>query len=634
MTVWSFVAAGAVAESASGDLALAEPAGVQANDLLVACISYRGNAAFTRPASWNQVAEENTGNDTTLSPIASGRMDYIVRGGSAPALTWTRTGGGVAQGRMIAWRRTDGGIPAFDQGSSNTLATTNTTGSTAGITTVEVDTLLVMAECSGNDTNAANARATDPPQADWTERTENLTATGNDVALAISTAIKDSIGATGTFQWTASGSSRSVTIVGAFRPKYTMRAAHGVFSLSGQIVTEPGVSATAVPFQGESIALDSDTLIVEDVPIGTAAADRVVVVHMYISLGDANATAARIGGITATFGSSEIIDLGGGAFFQATSIYAEVPTGTVVDVEVDVDQDTVNGYAFAVFGVHAVYGTDSPPVLVAGDAVLDTSQDGIASIALTGVTNGRAVCATIGEFYGAGQTTTWTNALEEYDTPVGPQVSSMASHWYAAAATDLAITSDDDAAPPGIAALKVLTGLSFAPAGAGAVLIAEAGDFDLNGQTAGSFRTRIVPFAHGSFTFTGQVAGTNIVNSAHGSFTLSGQIVALNRGFFGASEHGLFSLNGQAVSFIIPRIFPDPGLFVLTGGSVDLIAGQVFSVDHGLFSLIVQEATLNYAPHGEWNEEASDADTWTEQVSLSVTWTEEASLLNTWTEET
>jgi len=143
-------------------------------------------------------------------------MAYIVRGGSAPDLVFTRTGGDVALGRIVAYAPGSGETAAFDAGSANTLGANSTTVTTTEITVANDNTLLVMAECLADNTTASRARATDPDEFVWRERADSNTATGADTGLAVSDAFKLSSGATGTLTYTAGASSRHVCAVGAF----------------------------------------------------------------------------------------------------------------------------------------------------------------------------------------------------------------------------------------------------------------------------------------------------------------------------------------------------------------------------------------------------------------------------------
>ena len=144
---YTFVGISSAVTAASGNITLTEPAGVQQGDLLVAVISYRSNAAFSDPSDWTNVTSQNTGNTVTANTgsIGSGRMSYIVRGASAPALTFTRTAGEVAHGRIIAYRNAwTGGAPLVTS-TSTTLGTAATAINVTGLTTANENDLVVFA---------------------------------------------------------------------------------------------------------------------------------------------------------------------------------------------------------------------------------------------------------------------------------------------------------------------------------------------------------------------------------------------------------------------------------------------------------------------------------------------------------
>jgi hypothetical protein len=253
---WGVPKIGALATPvASGDLTLAEPAGIAQGDLMVACISYRSNAAFTVPGDWNLVATQQSSGDTdATNGIASGLMMWTVRGGSAPTLTFTRTAGDVATGRIIAYT---GGHPSapYDTGSANTLGANSATVTTGTITTAEAGELLVaMTSAGDNLTASAFDAATDPTTASgatdtttaptagtWIERSDDGTGTGADNALAIADAIRATAGATGTIQATISASARHVMIVGAFKlgAPLTVTPALGTATWAGFAPTFP-----------------------------------------------------------------------------------------------------------------------------------------------------------------------------------------------------------------------------------------------------------------------------------------------------------------------------------------------------------------------------------------------------------
>jgi hypothetical protein len=227
---WGVPKIGNLAAAASGNLALSEPAGIAAGDLMVACIGYRSNAAFTVPGDWNLVATQQSSGDTdATNGIASGLMMWCIRGGSPPTLTFNRTAGDVAQGRILAYSGAT--ASPFDAGTANTLGSASTTVTTGTITTAEANELIVaMVSAGDNLSSSAFDAATDPTTASgatdtttaptagtWIERADDGTGTGADHGLAIADAIRASAGATGTIQATVSASARHVMIAAAFK---------------------------------------------------------------------------------------------------------------------------------------------------------------------------------------------------------------------------------------------------------------------------------------------------------------------------------------------------------------------------------------------------------------------------------
>lgn len=235
---YSIVGIGTVAETTAtgGNLTLAEPAGVQEGDLLVAVISYRSNASFANTGSiWTKQEEENSGNTTANSTgsIGSGVAFWGIRGSSAPDLTFERTGGNVARGCIIAYRPDDAGDTfEIDTSTSLTLAAASTSFTMSGFTPAQDATLLVWCGFGArNTTLSAFDAATDPTTASgtttdtttdpyfdtWLRRVTSGTATGADCTIAIADAVQETATATGNFTYTAGSSARHAGAVLAFR---------------------------------------------------------------------------------------------------------------------------------------------------------------------------------------------------------------------------------------------------------------------------------------------------------------------------------------------------------------------------------------------------------------------------------
>jgi hypothetical protein len=231
---WTYVGVSSVASANGGNITLTEPTGCQENDLLVAIVSYRSNAAFTDPGSpWVSVTSQNTGNTTANSTgsIGSGHMWYCIRGASAPGLTFTRTAGDIALGRIVAYRGNNITSSVLVTQTSTTLAAAATAVSVTGLTTANARDLIVFGFCGARNGSASAFRATDPATSsatasnetgsplvgDWQERADSGTTTGADTTLAIADAIRGAGGATGNLLCTASSSARHTVVAAAFR---------------------------------------------------------------------------------------------------------------------------------------------------------------------------------------------------------------------------------------------------------------------------------------------------------------------------------------------------------------------------------------------------------------------------------
>lgn len=227
---WDLIALGTDVEAASGNVTLNEPAGTAQGDLIVACIAFRSNAAFTLPTGgeWAFVATQQSSGDTdAIEGIASGLMAYCVRGANPPNYVFTRTAGDVAHGRTLAYRGVNTSSP-YNTGGATTLGTIGEPALT-GFTAAAGDLLVAMISHGDNSLTATMDAATDPGTASngtditteptvgtWIERHDLGDNSGADVGIFIADAVKTGAGATGDFSADAATTTRSVFIVGAF----------------------------------------------------------------------------------------------------------------------------------------------------------------------------------------------------------------------------------------------------------------------------------------------------------------------------------------------------------------------------------------------------------------------------------
>lgn len=185
----AYRAVSAAVAVASGTLTLTEPTGTVQNDLLIACIGYRGTSATapTLPAGWIQIQKQFVSNTATNAGAASSIiMAYIKRGATAPSFAFAGFNN-AAIGRVI---RLDGQdlINPIDISTSLIFATAITTGSTAAINMGRTEGMWIGCASAGSEGVNAAAYSNHVLNAGATAMTEigdDSTALGADVDLGI-----------------------------------------------------------------------------------------------------------------------------------------------------------------------------------------------------------------------------------------------------------------------------------------------------------------------------------------------------------------------------------------------------------------------------------------------------------------
>jgi hypothetical protein len=595
MSLWTRVGISTVVEDVTGTLTLTEPAGVQSGDLLVACISYRqsGTQSFTAPSGWSNAAAQVTGNNTAnaTTSIACGRMDYIVRGGSAPALSWTRTSVEVARGQIEAWRRTDGGVPAFDQAASATAGAAGTSVSITGFSTPEEGELLIMACCNARNATASAQSSTNPGA--FTERADAGSATGNDVGLAVASVEKPTAGATGNFTWTSSASARHVTIVGAFRAKYNVVAGAGSYTLTGQPTINPGVDALLVSSASDDVFVGA-TKTFSALSFGNAQSDRLIFAHIsHQKSASTDITGVTIGGVAAT----KALDVEDpDALLSTEWWWAAVPTGATGDIVISLSPS--GSGEVLVVNVYRVYGADTT-VPISDTATDSTNASAAVSGSIDVVSFGTILAGVHGGIASTNVTYAWTNASEDADTFRGAAGISAASYWAAASESGRAITATATSTPSVIAFNKALAVLALQRvAGSTYTISATVGSYTLSGQAVGLRSTRQLTAAAGSYALTGRTAGLFVgtrVTAQPGTYTFSGKDVALSAVRSLVAGAGAYSLGGQAVGLHKGQTaIIGQGSYSLTGQNVTLRSNRI-TVDAGSYSFSGRAVALAWS---------------------------------------
>lgn len=199
-SAWEYVGASSPVTVSSGNITLTEPGNVEQGDLLVAVIAYSSNAAFTPPGSWVAAQSSNAASAGSVQQ-SSALMGYIVRGASAPGLTFTRTSGGVAHGRILAFRGAKQTTPLDDY---EVKLVTGPSDNLPALTAADPDELIVFMASVTKQTNVPLGHqqpglivSTDPLIDEWVLRGYSTTDTGAGIGLNIVSAVKRTAGSTG-----------------------------------------------------------------------------------------------------------------------------------------------------------------------------------------------------------------------------------------------------------------------------------------------------------------------------------------------------------------------------------------------------------------------------------------------------
>jgi len=338
---WEFVGVSnevAVATTAHALVTTGISGTLQAGDLLIACITSRiaSTTSVTLPTGgeWTLVAEQKNNNTAaTSSALPSGLMAYCVRGASNPNLTFTHpVAPSQAQGRIVAYRNVNTTSPKDTQ-TSFTTATGTTAVSGTGLTTTQIEDLIVAMACGGQEAAWSAFNATDPagasgatdttsaPTTTWIERADSLVTTGADGSLAIFDAVKLTSGATGNLTATASVSAGHVVVAGAF--KIAAAAVTGTGTPAGQAgtVASAGVSSsdgTGTPVaQAAAVSGTGTAGSAEATGTGAATADASVVGGSGVSASSGTVALAAQAATAAGVGASK--SSGAGALAAQTA---------------------------------------------------------------------------------------------------------------------------------------------------------------------------------------------------------------------------------------------------------------------------------------------------------------------------
>lgn len=197
----------------NANLTVTEPTGTQQNDVLFVWVAHRSTVGYDAPAGWTKLEDQSSGDITasSTSSISSGELFYIVRGASAPTLTFTKQAGtgDIAHSYCIAYRGVDTTTP-IDSSTSTTLATASTNVVTASTLAIPVDHAAVIFLAGARNVFWTTQQSNTGPTT-FTELTDAGSTTGGDVSDSLAEYINTgSAISAGAFSAVASASARHV----------------------------------------------------------------------------------------------------------------------------------------------------------------------------------------------------------------------------------------------------------------------------------------------------------------------------------------------------------------------------------------------------------------------------------------
>lgn len=354
----------------------------------------------------------------------------------------------------------------------------------------------------------------------------------------------------------------------------------------------------------QNINYGSDTATFADAAIGSAAADRIVVVHIHWGLTTRTLNTVTIGGDAATIavqGNWEAI------------AYLAVPAGTTADV-VCVFSDTIN-----LVGVHVgkLTGAAAAPLdtetgdygFQAGPWTLDNS--------ITIPTGGIGLASAGADTDAPPPNPGWSPGTTDYYTETSEGNTHGMSSCYRTTAGEWqpdVDTSDWDFIQvsvvgvtwePGVSGYTLTaTGGSFSLTGAAASLEhgrnlgTETGAIVVSGTAAGLVQGYALPAGVGGVAVAGSAAALEhdkILTAAAGAVVVTGSAVDLRAGATLTAEAGAFTVTGTAAALEHDKLLPAAaGSVAVTGTAASLEVGYKLIAAAGSFAVSGTAAALEH----------------------------------------
>lgn len=181
-----YVGAGTASASASGNVTPTLPAGLQANDLMVAIVTVRGNAAITTPSGWTEVFQGQLYPTDNLHRLGIFRRFYQ-SGDTDPTFVIGAQTNATRIGQIFAFRGVDQTNPIPDLGPDSGNASAQNIGPITGFTPTINDGCVIVIGHKADDWTSVAVLTGDGLT--WVEIGEPDSTLGNDAGQVYDYAI-------------------------------------------------------------------------------------------------------------------------------------------------------------------------------------------------------------------------------------------------------------------------------------------------------------------------------------------------------------------------------------------------------------------------------------------------------------
>lgn len=196
-----------------------KPTGLAVGDLMLAHITMRRERTLTAPSGWAVVGSESR----TISEVMTSAIYWKIADSAdvlASSWTWSWASGGNAENicAITAFTGVDTATPIGASGGSTNSSNSTTISAGAGITPTTANSMLTIFGTAGGEGAISGYQIATSNPASWTEQYDQNTPLGNDMTMAMASAIRAATTSTGAAQATFSLSRISIGHIVAINP--------------------------------------------------------------------------------------------------------------------------------------------------------------------------------------------------------------------------------------------------------------------------------------------------------------------------------------------------------------------------------------------------------------------------------